>query len=239
MPAVAVVVAGQPQAAHRKVTLTGADTTVTLDVTSPEVLFDVLADEWIETPRPGSRPFLERASRPLRRLSFDAKFGVGGDIDITDRLVALVQMAHAGRILDEARRSITVSYSGLESALAVTNTGSWTITSLSIRSLRRRADNTISRASLSIELTESSLPLRPGRPGTSPTSPGAVAANPTATPSPKPDTAPRRSVVAAGDSLWSIAQRFYGDGGEWRRIAEANGIRDPRRLAAGQTLVLP
>ncbi len=42
--------------------------------------------------------------------------------------------------------------------------------------------------------------------------------------------------VRPGDSLWSIARRFYNDGLRWRDIARANGLADPDRLLAGQTL---
>lgn len=42
--------------------------------------------------------------------------------------------------------------------------------------------------------------------------------------------------VQPGDTLWAIGQRF---GVDWRRIAEANGISDPRKLAVGQKLVMP
>jgi hypothetical protein len=47
----------------------------------------------------------------------------------------------------------------------------------------------------------------------------------------------RRAKV--GDSLWSIAAEVYGDPGEWRRIAEANGIVDPRTLEPGRELLVP
>ncbi|MEE9212733.1 MAG: LysM domain-containing protein [Phycisphaeraceae bacterium] len=51
--------------------------------------------------------------------------------------------------------------------------------------------------------------------------------------------APPTYVVQKGDTLWSIARRNYGDGQRWKEIAEANGIANPSRLRAGQTLVLP
>lgn len=53
-----------------------------------------------------------------------------------------------------------------------------------------------------------------------------------------PDT--EKSVVARrGDRLDGIASAVYRDPARWRDIALANGIRDPRRLAPGQRLVLP
>lgn len=45
--------------------------------------------------------------------------------------------------------------------------------------------------------------------------------------------------VTAGDSLLSIAYRVYGDANQWRRIAEANGLTNVRRLQPGMTLKVP
>jgi len=45
--------------------------------------------------------------------------------------------------------------------------------------------------------------------------------------------------VTAGDSLWSIAAEEYDDSGEWRRIADANDVENPRELAGGTELVIP
>ena len=46
-------------------------------------------------------------------------------------------------------------------------------------------------------------------------------------------------VVRRGDTLSSIAGAVYRDPGEWRAIAVANGIVDPRRLSPGRRLVIP
>jgi hypothetical protein len=55
-------------------------------------------------------------------------------------------------------------------------------------------------------------------------------------------TSPDRThshVVRRGDSLASIADKYYLDSGKWRYIAEKNGIHDPRRLAVGTSLEIP
>ncbi len=51
----------------------------------------------------------------------------------------------------------------------------------------------------------------------------------------------RRYTVVAGDTLGSIAQRFYGDPSQWRRIFEANRdqISNPDRIFPGQVLRIP
>lgn len=46
-------------------------------------------------------------------------------------------------------------------------------------------------------------------------------------------------VVQSGDQLSSIAARHYRRAGDWRHIANANEIEDPRRLSAGVFLELP
>jgi nucleoid-associated protein YgaU len=48
-------------------------------------------------------------------------------------------------------------------------------------------------------------------------------------------------VVVKGDSLSKIAQRFYGDAHDWKRIYEANRdqINDPDLIHPGQELRIP
>ncbi len=50
---------------------------------------------------------------------------------------------------------------------------------------------------------------------------------------------PAVHVTAAGEDLWSIARRYYGDGSRWRDIALRNGISDPHDLPGGKELWLP
>ena len=45
--------------------------------------------------------------------------------------------------------------------------------------------------------------------------------------------------VRANDYLWKIAEHYYGDGAQFRRIAEASGIDPHSELKVGQKLVLP
>lgn len=49
----------------------------------------------------------------------------------------------------------------------------------------------------------------------------------------------KRWVVTQGDTLWSIAAKEYGNPREWRLIAEANQIDNPRILNPGRELVIP
>lgn len=49
----------------------------------------------------------------------------------------------------------------------------------------------------------------------------------------------RVRTVADGDRLDLIAHEEYGDTSQWRLIAAANGINNPRNLVTGTTLVIP
>ena len=45
--------------------------------------------------------------------------------------------------------------------------------------------------------------------------------------------------VARDDSLWNIAQKYYGDGNKYKLIMKANNISDPKALVVGQVLKIP
>ena len=51
--------------------------------------------------------------------------------------------------------------------------------------------------------------------------------------------APRTYTIKDGDTLWSIAQRMYGDGQRWVDIVRANPGLEPKKLRVGQEITLP
>jgi nucleoid-associated protein YgaU len=46
-------------------------------------------------------------------------------------------------------------------------------------------------------------------------------------------------VLKQGDQLWYIAEQEYGDPAQWRLIADANNIGNPRLLPTGTEVILP
>ena len=46
-------------------------------------------------------------------------------------------------------------------------------------------------------------------------------------------------IVQQGETLASIAAQYYRKSGEWRRVADANAIEDPRRIEIGAFLSVP
>jgi LysM repeat protein len=56
---------------------------------------------------------------------------------------------------------------------------------------------------------------------------------------PAPEPAARTYTVVSGDTLWAIAERFYGDGSKYQVIADASGVPDPDLIHPGQVLTIP
>lgn len=52
-------------------------------------------------------------------------------------------------------------------------------------------------------------------------------------------TKQRTYVVKKGDTLQEISQQFYGTTKNWRKIADANKLKDPNKLTVGTKLVIP
>lgn len=52
---------------------------------------------------------------------------------------------------------------------------------------------------------------------------------------------PQTYIVEKGDTLWKIANKFYGDGKKWQTIFEANQdlIGTPDKIRAGITIKIP
>ena len=56
---------------------------------------------------------------------------------------------------------------------------------------------------------------------------------------PPPPPAPRTYTVVSGDTLFAIAERFYGDGNRYPEIAAASGIANPDLIQIGQVVTIP
>lgn len=74
------------------------------------------------------------------------------------------------------------------------------------------------------------------RPTTAPADggPDAAGMNPEALPG-------RTHIVRAGDTLWNLAERYYGHGKHMHKIHAANRkrLKDPNELPAGMKLIIP
>ncbi len=84
--------------------------------------------------------------------------------------------------------------------------------------------------------TPATAPRASAPPAASPAAPTAAVP---ATPAGAAELPADRHPIAWGDTLWRIAERYYGERGLYRELAESNALEDPDRIIAGRTLVLP
>jgi len=45
--------------------------------------------------------------------------------------------------------------------------------------------------------------------------------------------------IEKGETLWSISEKYFNNGTDWKKIAEANNISSPTKLEVGQQLTIP
>jgi LysM repeat protein len=188
-----------------------------------EIEYGGLAQAWVQTERSGNTPLLLRKGDDLDTLKFSFMMVEtrGREIEMTESILALKAVA-------KSRLRVLVAYSRLEAGL-------WRVTEASAQSLYRHSDpknNEPIRAMASVALTRASDPavaVGPVTGGTTP-APGNEEAAP-----------PRTYTVVKGDTLWGIAQRYYGAGAQWNKIFDANTdqIKDPHWIYPGQEFVIP
>lgn len=96
-------------------------------------------------------------------------------------------------------------------------------------------------------------PANPGSGAVNPPKPGGpTPVNPSPSPAVTPPSKPagttpagtttgdkREHVVANGDTMSSIAEKYFGDKNQWQLISKANPLVDPARMAIGTKLVIP
>jgi len=104
----------------------------------------------------------------------------------------------------------------------------------SLRELRREAEKEASDAAAKTGTgaTDDVMNKIKQKMGDAPVDPGTTK---------KPHPEPKSYTVQAGDSLFKISEKFYGDTTQWKKIRDANRatINPDGRLRIGQTLVIP
>ncbi len=166
----------------------------------------------------------------LRTLAWDGLFPVRAIPAVTGKLTAPMELVRTIQAARESRQALRLLLLGtdLDVNMAVG------VTSFDYEERGGEPGDLY----YSIELTEwkphgaRRLVLSPDGESAVDTPPGRTGA---------PET-PKRYTVAAGDCLWTIAKRFYGDGSQWGRLYEANrGVLgpDPGLIYPGQVIEIP
>ncbi|KQZ86961.1 multifunctional 2',3'-cyclic-nucleotide 2'-phosphodiesterase/5'-nucleotidase/3'-nucleotidase [Mesorhizobium sp. Root157] len=86
---------------------------------------------------------------------------------------------------------------------------------------------------------ETKLPELPSASGNIAATPPTISTETTPAAPAAEQTGETSHVIVAGDTLWDLAVKIYGDGANWRAIAEANSAYKPRQLPIGGTLQIP
>ncbi len=186
-----------------------------------EISYDGIGQEWAQAERSGNTPLLLRKGVKLETISFSTLV-----TDVSSMWSTQTDALHALKSLTHTSERILVRYGPEEAGL-------WRITACSYDSiLRHHTTDEITRAMLSMTLTRAS----DAAPAVGPVSGGVGRPS-----TPAPPAPPRTHRVVPGDTLWGIAQRFYGSGPAWPRIYDANQtiIRDPHWIFPGQVFVIP
>jgi nucleoid-associated protein YgaU len=86
-----------------------------------------------------------------------------------------------------------------------------------------------------------SVIIRPTEPAavTTTTPPTDYVTAPAAISDPDPSTLPQNHTIARGDTLWSIAVRYYGEGKLYPKILAANPGLKENALPLGKTILIP
>ena len=210
----------QNDAQNRYMVLSSAGApSVTLFYSPRETQHSALSTQWEEIPRSGQAPVVVNSGQLSERMSFECTMAMSQPGNITAELQSLRKMA-------TSKDPITMSYTEWEGA------GFWRITALSIDVVQRSSiDHAPIQANISLEF----LSLSRGTSSTGMLTGGAATSGST-----KGVPAIRKHVLKAGDTLWRLSQKYYGDGEKWTELAKANKISRPKyQLKVGKTLKIP
>lgn len=173
-----------------------------------------LAPRWEPVDRPGRAPLLEHVADELHAMSLSWMLGYP---DLRSVEADLTQL----RFIARSKTRVRFEYGPSEG-------GWWRVTDLGYQPLQRSRDQHIVCANVSLDVTRATEAVV----NVGPVSGGAI----TTPAGPKP----REVVTVAGDTFWTIAQKYLGNGNRWKEIADLNKIVDPRnRPRAGERLRLP
>ena len=190
---------------------------------------------WVDVPRPRRLALTQWDGRSSFEMAVQLVLDAHADDgSVEAQCTALERMALPPRSLAEPpvlRIRGPVPHSDL----------TWVVSGIDWGAAMRRTDGDRTRQEVTISLkryvAEDRLQLRPAAERAREKGLGGGGGSNKAAPAP----GKRTHVVRAGETLSEIAARkdVYGNASLWKKIADANGIRDPRNLRVGQTLRIP
>lgn len=198
---------------------------ITLPFAPNDVEHTGFAGVYSQLQRPGRKPLVVRGSEGLRTMNLNLLLAYPDRRRSVESLIWQLQKIVSGP-------AIKVSLSRLEANV------NWRCTDMTVTTIARAPfTNAVTRATVALTLVQdvsAKVNVGPVSGGKKPPKGGGSTSS-----SGGKGTRPRVWVVKAGETLSYIAGKVYGEPSAWRRIADANKIRDPRRLKVGQRLTIP
>lgn len=155
----------------------------------------------------------------------------GDGLDTMTLTFRLAKLDHQQQIEDYLRELEAIAASRQRVTLvnmSPRERGPWRISGLNVTGeLRQHGSNLITRADVTLNLTEAS----DANPKVGPVS-GGHSGN-------GPGKRPKTYVIRKADTMRSIANRFYGDPSLWRKLARVNNIKHPGNPKPGRKIRLP
>lgn len=209
---------------HPKATLaTASGLRITLPYAPVAVERNGTAPVFSAVPRPGLKPRVRKTGGQLERLAYSLTITAKDNQTSVETLLRQLRRAAA------AGERVTFTHGPSEA-------GAWYLEEFSTTSeLRQHGTNNITRADATVTLVEAS----DGVTNVGPTTGGSTRPGGKASGRGTDATRWHTYKVKKGDTLGKIADDYYGNPLLWRVIADANKIRNPDRLAVGQTLRIP
>ena len=202
------------------------------NVDTPGVEFSVLfnpteysvedASKWAEQERVGEKPELHYTGGDRKKLSMELFFDTyedGTDVRAHSSLVADLLVVNAEK---HRPPKLELTWGDAEAGVHAIFPFVCVLESVKQQFVLFLGDGTPVRAKLTVVFLEFSLPEEEQQKN----------------PKNSPDHT-KTYTVKTGDTLSGIAALFYDNPGDWRAIARANDVEDPRRLPAGLLLAIP
>jgi LysM repeat protein len=199
----------------------GGKISLSIAVAPRAIAYDGIGQVWVEAERSGREPLLLRKGSKLKTMAFSVLA-----TDVRNMFASQATAVNAIEALANTRERVIVRYGPQEAGL-------WRVEDASYTSeLRHPVTSEITRMVISLTLKRASDPAPAVGPVTGGTRPAP------APPKPRPQRTHR---VVKGNTLWGIAQRYYGRGTLWPRIYDANRkkIKNPHWIYPGQVFVIP
>lgn len=193
--------------------------------------FSSIGQEWSESARAGRESVMRRTGKKTKEFSISIELGV------TDRTKTVKYQLKNLEDWANTVKPVRIIFTSNE-------TGYYHITDFSYTvNERRESDNEPSRASVTLSfrraVTESIKIGAIKRPVKKKPTPKKKY-KPKAKPKPKAKKKKVRThKMRKGDTLWDLARKYYGNSNKWKKLADANKIKNVRKIPIGKVIKIP